>query len=73
MVRATKSVLIECEPTIKQIILDMDEQRKKQGEPTFVIADFGERGVVITPEYLDEIEARLEAILEENSYKMTDA
>ncbi|KAI9027844.1 RNA polymerase II transcription factor B subunit 5 [Hyaloraphidium curvatum] len=72
MVRAFKSVLIECEPTIKQIILDMNDQRKQRGEATFVIADFGERQVVIAPEFLEEIQARLESILEENSYQMKD-
>lgn len=72
MVKANPSVLIECEPTIKQIILDMNEQRKKQGEPTFVVADFDERRIVIVREYLEEIRTRLDEILEENSYKMAD-
>jgi hypothetical protein len=72
MVRATRAILVECEPPIKQIIMDLDEKKKKNGEPSFIIEDFGEGRIAIAPESLEEIQARLDEILEENSYKMAD-
>ncbi|KAG4300605.1 hypothetical protein PCANB_003091 [Pneumocystis canis] len=62
MPRATKGVLIECDPTVKQIILNLDSQTHD-----IVLEDLQER-LLVHSQQLDRIRSELDRVLEENSF-----
>ncbi|EMR09688.1 hypothetical protein T552_02020 [Pneumocystis carinii B80] len=67
MPRATKGVLIECDPTVKQIILNLDNQTHD-----IVLEDLDER-LLVHSQQLDRIRLELDRVLEENSFNSLPA
>ncbi|ODQ52984.1 Tbf5-domain-containing protein [Saitoella complicata NRRL Y-17804] len=68
MVRATKGLLISCDPTVKTIILQMDEERGNK----LIVHDLDDDHVMIDRDMLDEVRARVEKQMEENTYNLQD-
>ncbi|KAG4304432.1 hypothetical protein PORY_002142 [Pneumocystis oryctolagi] len=67
MPRATKGVLIECDPTVRQIILNLDSQTHD-----IVLEDLQER-LLVHSQQLDRIRLELDRVLEENSFNSLPA
>lgn len=65
MVKAVKGVLLECDSTVKQIVLNLN----KRGN--FVIEDLGETHLFIESTWVDQLKYELDKILDENSYTVT--
>ncbi|KAJ3186582.1 TFIIH complex subunit tfb5 [Gaertneriomyces sp. JEL0708] len=72
MVKARRGVLIECDPAVKQIILDLDNKQEESGQPRFVYESLDETHLFVDPEYVDELRRTLDEILEENTYRMEE-
>lgn len=73
MVIARRGVLLECsDPAIKQIILDLDNRRARDHEPRFILEDLDSTHLFVDEALVDEIKVHLEAILEENTYRVID-
>lgn len=65
MVKAVKGVLLECDSTVKQIVLNLN----KRGN--FVIEDLDETHLFIESTWVDQLKYELDKILDENSYTVT--
>ncbi|GAA5889194.1 hypothetical protein JCM6882_000672 [Rhodosporidiobolus microsporus] len=65
MVKATRGVLVTCDPAVKQILLQLDET---SGRHRFIIADLDETHVLISPEAVERVRDSLEAELEKNFF-----
>ncbi|GAA6038419.1 hypothetical protein JCM8097_007639 [Rhodosporidiobolus ruineniae] len=65
MVKATRGVLVTCDPAVKQILLQLDENA---GRHRFIIADLDETHVLISPDAVERVRDSLEAELEKNFY-----
>lgn len=65
MVKAVKGVLLECDSTVKQIVLNLN----KRGN--FVIEDLGETHLFIEASWVDQLKYELDKILDENSYTIS--
>ncbi|KAI9097005.1 TFIIH subunit TTDA/Tfb5 [Phlyctochytrium arcticum] len=72
MVRATKGALLECDPAVKEIVLDLDNKRSDSGEPRFIIEQLDETHLFIDLAVLDWLKDKLDEILEENTYRVQD-
>ena len=64
MVRAIKGVLIECDESVKQIILFLNSKEK------VIIQDLDRTRLLVDASKLDYIKAELDKILEENTYSL---
>ncbi|GAA5800782.1 hypothetical protein HPULCUR_006220 [Helicostylum pulchrum] len=62
MVKAVKGVLLECDSTVKQIVLNLN----KRGN--FVIEDLDETHLFIESSWVEQLKYELDKILDENSY-----
>ncbi|CAC22107.1 transcription factor TFIIH complex subunit Tfb5 [Schizosaccharomyces pombe] len=68
MPRAQKGLLlVECDPTVKQLILNMDEQ-----SPGIVIEEIDEERLLVNESRLEQVKAELERRLEENTYQVEE-
>lgn len=66
MVKATSGTLIECDSTVKQLILNLDEKNK------FVISDLDETHLLIQSSWVDFLKVELDRLLDQNSYTIDD-
>ncbi|KAI8053745.1 nucleotide excision repair TFIIH subunit [Syncephalis plumigaleata] len=64
MVKAIRGVLIECDSTVKQIILHINETRR------FIIEDLDETHVFVDASSVSMLRAELDRILDENTYQL---
>lgn len=65
MVKAVKGVLLECDSTVKQIVLNLN----KRGN--FVIEDLDETHLFIESSWVEQLKYELDKILDENSYTVS--
>ena len=65
MVKAVKGVLLECDTTVKQIVLNLN----KQGN--FVIEDLDETHLFVEASCVKNLQYELDRILDENSYTIS--
>ncbi|KAG1445728.1 TFIIH subunit TTDA/Tfb5 [Sporodiniella umbellata] len=65
MVKAVKGVLLECDSTVKQIVLNLN----KRGN--FVIEDLDETHLFIEASWVEQLKYELDKILDENSYTIS--
>ncbi|BGP02050.1 TFIIH basal transcription factor complex TTD-A subunit [Rhodotorula toruloides] len=65
MVKATRGVLVTCDPAVKQILLQLDENA---GRHRFIIADLDETHVLISPDAVERVKDELEEALEANHW-----
>ncbi|GAA6000720.1 TFIIH complex subunit TFB5 [Rhodotorula paludigena] len=71
MVKATRGVLVTCDPAVKQILLQLDEENRSNRR--FVIADLDETHVLISPEAVERVKDDLELALEANHWNPLQA
>ncbi|KAK9366387.1 TFIIH subunit TTDA/Tfb5 [Lipomyces kononenkoae] len=64
MPRAVKGVLVECDPSIKALILNLDSKSHN-----IVLADLDEEHLVIEERMVDHVKSELDAQLAENTFK----
>ncbi|CAK7565980.1 MAG: TFIIH complex subunit tfb5 [Sporothrix epigloea] len=60
MVRAIRGVLIECDPAIKSIIVNIDSERHD-----FIIEDLDEQRLVVNENMMETLKRKLEERLKE--------
>ncbi|GAA5940662.1 TFIIH complex subunit TFB5 [Sporobolomyces koalae] len=65
MVKATRGVLITCDPAVKQILLQLDESG---AVGRFIIADLDDTHLLIANDYVDKVQDELEIELEKNHF-----
>ncbi|KAI8393537.1 TFIIH subunit TTDA/Tfb5 [Radiomyces spectabilis] len=65
MVKAVTGVLLECDSTVKQIILNLN----KRGN--FVIEDLDDTHLFIEASWVKQLQYELDRILDENSYTIS--
>lgn len=65
MVKAVKGVLLECDSTVKQIVLNLN----KRGN--FVIEDLDDTHLFIESTWVEQLKYELDKILDENSYTVS--
>ena len=65
MVKAVKGVLLECDSTVKQLVLNLN----KRGN--FVIEDLDDTHLFIEASWVDQLKYELDKILDENSYTIS--
>ncbi|KAI8333800.1 TFIIH subunit TTDA/Tfb5 [Choanephora cucurbitarum] len=65
MVKAVKGVLLECDSTVKQIVLNLN----KRGN--FIIEDLDETHLFIEASWVEQLKYELDKILDENSYTVS--
>ncbi|KAK4056990.1 hypothetical protein OIO90_001890 [Microbotryomycetes sp. JL221] len=64
MVKATRGILITCDPAVKQILLQLDEQ----GQDRFIIQDLDDTHLLVSQDKLESVKRQLEDELEKNNY-----
>ncbi|KAI9486836.1 MAG: TFIIH subunit TTDA/Tfb5 [Benjaminiella poitrasii] len=65
MVKAVRGVLIECDTTVKQIVLNLNKRGK------FIIEDLDDTHLFIEASWVDQLKFELDKILDENSYTVS--
>ncbi|GAA5897529.1 TFIIH complex subunit TFB5 [Sporobolomyces salmoneus] len=65
MVKATRGVLITCDPAVKQILLQLDESGQLG---RFIISDLDDTHLLIAPDYVERVQDELELELEKNHF-----
>ncbi|KAM0790611.1 hypothetical protein ACM66B_004475 [Microbotryomycetes sp. NB124-2] len=65
MVKATKGVLVTCDPAVKQILLQLDEQQERD---KFIIQDLDDTHLLVSGDKLEWVKQQLEQELEKNNY-----
>ncbi|GAA6064085.1 hypothetical protein JCM10212_003443 [Sporobolomyces blumeae] len=65
MVKATRGTLITCDPAVKQILLQLDENNSFG---RFIIADLDDTHLLIQGDHLDRVQHELELELEKNHF-----
>ncbi|KAF9082619.1 hypothetical protein BGX29_001860 [Mortierella sp. GBA35] len=63
MVKAVKGTLIECDTSVKQIIIGLNEKLQ------FIIEDLDDTHVYIETTYVEQLRHDIDQILNENTYK----
>ncbi|BGP42185.1 hypothetical protein JCM10449v2_006190 [Rhodotorula kratochvilovae] len=71
MVKATRGVLVTCDPAVKQILLQLDEESGRTKR--FLIADLDETHVLIVPDAVERVREELELALEANHWNPLQA
>lgn len=64
--KAVKGLLITAEPSVRQILLALNESLH------FIIEYLGPDKLFIDPQYLGVIQSKLDQVLEENTYRAED-
>ncbi|KAJ3049308.1 General transcription factor IIH subunit 5 [Rhizophlyctis rosea] len=70
MVRAITGALIECDPAVRQILIDLDNQAPP--DEKFIIKKLDDTHLLIKSQFVDSVKEQLEDILEENTYRAPD-
>ncbi|KAK4052458.1 hypothetical protein OIV83_002260 [Microbotryomycetes sp. JL201] len=65
MVKATRGVLVTCDPAVKQILLQLDEQQERD---KFIIQDLDDTHLLVSGDKLEWVKQQLELELEKNNY-----
>ncbi|KAF7723579.1 hypothetical protein EC973_001820 [Apophysomyces ossiformis] len=65
MVKAVKGVLLECDSTVKQIVLNLNKRSH------FVIEDLDDTHLFIEASSVQQLQYELDRILDENSYTIS--
>ncbi|KAH8915244.1 nucleotide excision repair, TFIIH, subunit [Atractiella rhizophila] len=73
MVRAVKGVLLSSDSAVKQLLLQMDDERAAQGYSRFVIHDLDDNHVLISADMVDFIKDQLMLELEKNTFHVETA
>ncbi|KAI9726849.1 MAG: TFIIH complex subunit tfb5 [Cirrosporium novae-zelandiae] len=68
MVRAVKGVLVECDPSIKAIILKIDQERHE-----YIVEDLDEQTLVIKDNKLQELKEKLDEALADTQMMPEDS
>ncbi|KAI9240459.1 MAG: TFIIH subunit TTDA/Tfb5 [Podila humilis] len=66
MVKAVKGVVIECDTSVKQIILGLNEKSH------FIIEDLDDTHIFVDAGCIDQLREDIDQILNENTYKVED-
>ncbi|KAL0095046.1 TFIIH subunit TTDA/Tfb5 [Phycomyces blakesleeanus] len=66
MVKAVKGVLVECDSTVKQIVLNLNKRSN------FVIEDLDETHLFIEASSVPQLRYELDKVLDENSYTISN-
>ena len=64
MARTLKGTLIECDPSIKTMLLDMDSKMANK----FIMSELDETHLLIDTTRVQEVQEMLQNIIEENTY-----
>nr|ACO15092.1 General transcription factor IIH subunit 5 [Caligus clemensi]ACO15410.1 General transcription factor IIH subunit 5 [Caligus clemensi] len=70
MVNATRGVLVECDPAMKQFLLYLDE--KEQLGSRFVVQDLDSRHLFISPEILPKLQDRIDDLMDKISVPVVE-
>ncbi|RKO97691.1 nucleotide excision repair, TFIIH, subunit [Caulochytrium protostelioides] len=68
MVQAVRGVLLQMDAAIKQIILEINDQSPQP----FILEDLDDEHVFVQEESVDLVRAKLDEILEKNTYKVDE-
>jgi len=66
MVKVVKGTLIECDPTMKQFLLYLDDIREL-GEK-FVLEDLDDTHLFIDSTFVDKLKEKIDDLMEKHSY-----
>ncbi|KAG0023396.1 General transcription factor IIH subunit 5 [Entomortierella chlamydospora] len=67
MVKAVKGVVVECDSSVKMIILGLNEKGQ------FIIEDLDETHVFVDASCVDQLRLDIDEILNENTYKVEES
>ena len=71
MARTLKGTLIECDPSIKTMILDIDNKMDERNK--FVMSDLDETHLLIDSQSVQRVQDMIQQIIEENTYQVDHA
>ncbi|KAF9904576.1 hypothetical protein EC991_002565 [Linnemannia zychae] len=66
MVKAVKGTIIECDTSVKQIIIGLNEKYQ------FIIEDLDDTHVYVDTTYVEQLRHDIDEILNENTYKVEE-
>ncbi|EOQ98667.1 hypothetical protein E3P92_04051 [Wallemia ichthyophaga] len=66
MVKASKGILISCDPAVKQIILNLNDRKR------FIIQDLDLQHILVSPDSVQTIKFEVEKELERNTFQILD-
>ncbi|TIA68398.1 hypothetical protein E3P91_04093 [Wallemia ichthyophaga] len=66
MVKASKGILISCDPAVKQIILNLNDRKR------FIIQDLDLQHILVSPDSVQTIKFEVEKELERNTFQIID-
>ncbi|KAF9112625.1 General transcription factor IIH subunit 5 [Mortierella sp. AM989] len=67
MVKAVKGVVVECDSSVKMIILGLNEKGQ------FIIEDLDDTHIFVDASCIDQLRLDIDEILNENTYKVEDS
>uniref|UniRef100_A0A6M2E376 General transcription and DNA repair factor IIH subunit TFB5 n=2 Tax=Amblyomma TaxID=6942 RepID=A0A6M2E376_9ACAR len=70
MVHVMKGILVECDPAMKQFLLHLDDTNALGKK--FIIQDLDETHVFITAEILDTLQNKIDDIMDQISFPLTE-
>ena len=74
MPNAKSGVLITCDAAMKQFVLHVDEQQMStHGDPTFVVEDLDETHLLVQPDKVELIQAKVMELQDQNAYSRDEA
>ncbi|KAF9436216.1 General transcription factor IIH subunit 5 [Entomortierella beljakovae] len=66
MVKAVKGVVVECDTSVKQIILELNVKAQ------FILEDLDDTHVFVDASCVDQLRVDIDEILNENTYKVEE-
>lgn len=66
-----QGVLITCQPSVKQIILNLDREFRAKQEG-FIYTDLDDTHVFIDPAFVEIVRKKVDELLEDNCYKTSE-
>lgn len=66
MVKVIKGVLIECDSTMKQFLLYLDDIGELGGK--FILEDFDDTHILIDTEFVDKLKEKIDDLMDKHSY-----
>uniref|UniRef100_A0A0C9S9U3 General transcription and DNA repair factor IIH subunit TFB5 n=3 Tax=Amblyomma TaxID=6942 RepID=A0A0C9S9U3_AMBAM len=70
MVHVMKGILVECDPAMKQFLLHLDDTNALGKK--FIIQDLDETHVFITAEILETLQNKIDDIMDQISFPLTE-
>ncbi|XP_077558674.1 transcription factor B5 [Haemaphysalis longicornis] len=70
MVHVMKGILVECDPAMKQFLLHLDDTNALGQK--FIIQDLDETHVFITAEILETLQNKIDDIMDQISFPLTE-